>query len=137
MAPIVCSCRYVLEKDPYYVCDYVVTWFGGKLSERQEMIKKKNLRTKLLTPYAAKLFHRQEVMDRKQNLSCMSGSGSSFTQHRKGLSGTMWILKIKPVTVGGGRPPPYPALDVVDKLNMCDTVPKRLQFREDWIKKYF
>jgi hypothetical protein len=135
--------RYALEKDPYYVLDFIVSWFGERIAERQELITKKKLKCALLTPYAAGLYHKAETIAREQIMdSRAEGSGihvvtvettSGPERHRvdvnKHTCDCQWMAAY---TV----PCPH-SLYVADKLGLRLGQAKKLEFRDHWFKAYF
>ena len=64
--------RHARHRDPYHLTDFMMRWFGEKLSDRQVIATTLREKEKLLTPYAQELLARREVIARETRLMIQS-----------------------------------------------------------------
>ena len=135
--------RFALEKDPYYVLDFIVTWWGTKIAERQALIESKQLRKALLTPYAAEMYHKSETLARESILSSKAeGTGVHVVTHITRMGPERHRVDLNKRTCDCNWmamttvPCPH-AIYVADELGLRVGEEKLLHFRNTWFKKYF
>ena len=135
--------------DPYHFGDFLVRWFGEKLSESQSVAKTLAETNKLLTPYAQELLGKREIMAREARLTIQTQGNENYLVihdfNEIGYTSTVskrYNVNLQEKTcscpfVAKHRLPCEHIVAVLDSLHRRDTPEKYEAFKQEWIAPYF
>ena len=144
--------------DCYRLCDWIVTWWGQKVAERQRVCKTMTRSKSLYTPYAQVQINKQEVFAREGDMRIMDQGDETYMvietfkdenvdNRRHGRDGPVTRverntvdMKNKTCTCVHVREHRLPCKHVIlctDNLSLRTTLQGQYQFRKDWVAPYF
>lgn len=144
--------------DCYRLCDWLVTWWGEKVAERQDVCREMIRKNSLYTPYAAEKIGRQEFFAREGVMKLQrQGNGTYLitenmkddTPRNRSRGRDAPITRVERNTVNTRnktctchfvrehRLPCKHVILVVDFLKQRSTNDGQIQFRKDWVAPYF
>ena len=143
--------------DCYRICDWIVTWWGKKVAERQDVCNGATERI-LYTPYASTLLNKQEEFAREGTMTiARQGNGTylitetfkdaNAKNRRHGKDGPATRVERHTVDMRNKtctceflrehRIPCKHVVLVADKEGLRTTTQGLYQFRQDWVAPYF